>query len=80
MGKFVFMDFLDLKFLFISVIILAWTVYVVREARTDPPRLKAWGYRTDNLRASIKTLLPFALVSLVACIGIGAYNGTLNVS
>jgi len=49
-GKFIFMDWLNVKFPFIMVSIIAWGVYIWLRSKSSPSILKYWGFRIDNFK------------------------------
>lgn len=79
-GKFIFMDWLDHRLFFISSIIIFWVTYVIIRNKRNGNILKYWGFRKDNFYQTVKLVLPFALISIISCVGIGIYNNTLNLS
>lgn len=79
-GKFIFMDFLDLKLPYIILVIIGWSVYVGYKTKLQPGILAHWGFRTDNFGAVIRMLVPFAIISVSAFIVIGIWRDTLNVT
>jgi len=79
-GKFIFMDYLNWRFLFVSVAIVSWTAYIVYRNKTKPGILKHWGFRTDNFKTVLKMVLPYGLFSVILFMGIGLYRGTININ
>jgi len=79
-GKFIFVDYLNLRLQFVVVTILAWSLYVIYRYKKDNMVLKDWGFRTDNFKSVIKLMLPFAVVSILSFFTIGYFQGTLNMS
>jgi membrane protease YdiL (CAAX protease family) len=79
-GKFVFMDYLDLRFPFIAIAIICWLGYIVYRHKTQPGILKHWGFRSDNLKKVIRKVLPFGLIAVIAFIGVGLYRDTINIT
>lgn len=77
-GKFLFMDYLNWRFPFVLVAILSWTAYIIYRNKTKPGIINYWGFRTDNFKTVLKTVLPFGLISVIAFICIGLYQGTNN--
>lgn len=72
-GKFIFMDWLDWRFIYIVVACLFWSVYVYRRYRADPEILKNWGFSFHNFWDTLKIILPFGLISLLVFFILGYY-------
>lgn len=79
-GKFVFMDFLQWKLIFIIVSIFGWTAYVLYRSKKSKGILSSWGFRTDNFKQVLKLLLPFGILSIVAFFAVGYFQGTINLT
>ena len=79
-GKFIFMDWLGWRFLFVTIAILSWIFYIIYRSKSQTGILRYWGFRTDNFKKVVKMILPFGLFSLIACIGIGFYQVTINIT
>lgn len=79
-GKFIFMDFLDIRFPYVAIAVAGWFGYVYYRHKQSPGILNYWGFRTDNLKRSILFLLPFAGISLVLFVLIGYLQNSLNLS
>lgn len=79
-GKFVFMDYLNLRLPFVLVSILAWTFYVFYRYRKDKNVLKDWGFRWDNFKKVLKLILPFAIISIVLLFIVGYKQDTINIT
>jgi membrane protease YdiL (CAAX protease family) len=79
-GKFIFVDYFNLRLPFVIVTILAWSLYVIYRYKKDKLVLKDWGFRTDNFKPVIKLMLPFAIVSILSFFIIGYFQGTLNMT
>lgn len=80
LGKFIFMDYLNIRLPFVVTVIIAWTVYVIYRYKKDKGVLKSWGFRLDNFKAVLKLMWPFALISLLSFIVIGYIQGTINIT
>lgn len=78
LGKFIFMDHLGWKFAYVAGAVVAWAAYIIHRHRTVPGILRYWGFRTDNFRQVLRTVLPFALLSFVSFFIVGALQDTLN--
>jgi membrane protease YdiL (CAAX protease family) len=79
-GKFIFMDWLQCKLLFIVIAILSWATYVFIRHRQAPGSLRHWGFRIDNFRQVLNMVLPFAIVSIIAFFVTGWYLGTVKMT
>lgn len=79
-GKFIFMDWLNWRFLFVTIAIAGWIIYIIYRSRAQRGILKYWGFRADNFKKVAKMILPFGLFSLIAFIAIGLYQGTINMT
>jgi membrane protease YdiL (CAAX protease family) len=76
--KFIFMDMLHWRLVFIITIINAWTGYVIYRSRKTEGILRYWGFRIDNFKIAMRMVLPFAIVAVIGMIAIGYFLGTLN--
>ena len=68
---FIFFEVLQQKLLFIAIAAAFWIGHVVRRARRERGLLRAWGFRSDNLReafvaATIAFVLGLGLIVLAA--------------
>ncbi len=79
-GKFIFMDFLQWKLLFIIVSIFGWGGYVLYRSRKGPDILKHWGFRTDNFKKVMVMVLPFGIAAVGAFFITGYFLGTINLT
>jgi hypothetical protein len=79
-GKFIFMDWLGWKFPFIVLAIIGWTAYIIYRNRSTPGILAYWGFRTDNFGKVLKAVLPFAIITVLACVITGLIRGTVNLT
>lgn len=79
-GKFIFMDFLELRLSFVVFAIISWGVYILYRYRQEKSILKYWGFRTDNFKKTFKLMLPYGIVSIIAFIIIGYFQNTINVT
>ena len=79
-GKFIFMDFLNWRFLFVVVSILLWSTYIFNRSKKQKGILKYWGFRTDNFKTVLKKVFPFGIISIIAFLNIGFIQGTINLT
>lgn len=77
-GKFIFMDLLQWRLPFVLAALLAWLSYVLIQRRRNPQLLSHWGFRTDNFKSVLKSVLPFGALALLSCLAIGYFRGTLH--
>ncbi|MEM7163382.1 MAG: CPBP family intramembrane glutamic endopeptidase [Bacteroidota bacterium] len=77
-GKFLFMDYLNMKLPFIVFCISFWTIYILRRLKRENGILKHWGFQKANFKQSLKLVLPFALSAVALCFGIGFWNDSIN--
>ncbi len=79
-GKFIFMDFLNLRFLFIITAIILWFVYIIYRGKSNPGIMKYWGFRTDNFKTVLRMVLPFGLFAVLIFIGAGIIKNTITIT
>lgn len=79
-GKFVFMDYLNWRFAFVTVAIISWSIYIIHSDRTRTGIIKYWGFRTDNFKSVIRKVLPFGVLSVIVFFAVGLYQNTINIS
>ena len=79
-GKFIFMDYLNLKLPFIVIAIGAWSAYVLYQGKTQPEILKHWGFRRDNFHKVFIKLFPISIIALVSFFTIGMLRDTINLT
>jgi membrane protease YdiL (CAAX protease family) len=79
-GKFVFMDYLNWRFAFVSTAIICWTVYIIYRHRKETGIITYWGFRTDNFNSVIRKVLPFGVLSVIVFFAIGFYQSTINIT
>lgn len=79
-GKFVFMDWLDLRLIYVSVAVLCWSAYILYRERRSPGILRYWGFRPDNMGRVLRMIVPFVVLALVAFAVAGWSRGTINLT
>ncbi|MCU4165466.1 CPBP family glutamic-type intramembrane protease [Carboxylicivirga caseinilyticus] len=77
-GKFLFMDYLNWRLLFIVCAITFWVLYVVFIQKKDKEALHMWGFRTDNFWKVTGMVTPFGVIAIILFTLIGWYQNTLN--
>lgn len=75
-GKFIFMDWLNLKLVYIAVTCLFWLAYFIYTYKADKNRFQFWGLSTKNFKETFKELLPFALVLIIGFVVAGHFLKT----
>jgi membrane protease YdiL (CAAX protease family) len=78
LGKFVFMDYLNLKLLYIVLSVIGWGIYLIMRAKADHSIMRYWGFRSDNLKKVLAIVLPWAISAVLACILVGLWQRTIN--
>jgi len=82
LGRFLFVEFLDLRFFYISSACIFWIVYIFLRKKEIPQILSYWGLTFDNFKKTFLELLPIAVILSVAFYFIGNKLGTniLNIN
>ena len=78
-GKFIFMDTLEWRFLIIITVMISWSSYIFIRSRRRGV-LAVWGFRMDNFGKAVRVLLPFAITAIVVFFLIGFLQDTLNLT
>lgn len=79
-GKFIFMDWLKWKLLFIIVSTLGWAAYVYLRNKKEPGILSHWGFRLDNFTKVLRIVLPFGILAVISFFVTGYFLGTINMT
>ncbi|AUP78638.1 CPBP family intramembrane glutamic endopeptidase [Flavivirga eckloniae] len=79
-GKFIFMDYLNWRLLYVVFAIVSWTLYIIYRYKTERGIIKYWGFRTDNIKSILKLMAPFGGISVMLFLGIGYYQNTINLT
>ena len=79
-GKFIFMDYLNWRFIFVFLASLFWICYIGYTYKTKKELFKYWGFRTDNFKSVLLRVLPFGLISIVTFVIIGTIQKTINLT
>lgn len=79
-GKFIFMDLLNWKLLFIFTSIVGWLSYIIYRRNQVKGILYYWGLRTDNLKTVSLQVLPFGVVSVSIFFIVGYLQDTINLT
>lgn len=75
--KFVFVDWLALQSLYISIALLFWLTYILTRYRKNKLILHYWGFRKANFWRTGLFVAPFSLVAIVAILWAGLFKGTV---
>lgn len=76
-GKFVLVDFLQLKFWYVTSASLLWLAYILYRIKTNPEAPAYWGFRKAGFRDSLRWIGPVALLALAVFVTLGLWNRTL---
>lgn len=79
-GKFIFMDFLQWKLVFIIISTLGWAYYVYIRNKKEPGILAHWGFRLDNVNKVLRMVLPFGILAVITFFVTGYFLGTINLN
>ncbi|WP_420316050.1 type II CAAX prenyl endopeptidase Rce1 family protein [Ekhidna sp.] len=71
LGKFIFYDLLNQRLIFIVIMFLFWSLYLIQKIKKSPETLKHWGFRIDNFKEVLSMVLPFGMISIIGCFVIG---------
>jgi len=73
--KFVLMDWLNMRAIYITAVCLIWVAYIYYRYTKDKTVLKKWGFQRHNFRKSFIILLPFTVISIAGSIIYGRLLG-----
>ncbi len=76
LGKFICMDWMNWRLLYILVIVIFWVGYVCYRCWGKHDMLEYWGIGKTNFRKTFLELLPVGLLCVIAFVVIGNYRGT----
>jgi uncharacterized protein len=69
--KFVFIDWLNMRAIYIVSICLFWLIYIYSKYKRNPQVIRQWGIQKQHFKKTFLYLLPFGLI----CVGgIGIYG------
>ncbi|MBL0740266.1 CPBP family glutamic-type intramembrane protease [Chryseolinea lacunae] len=77
LGKFVMVDFLQLKFWYVTSASLLWLVYILYRIKTNPGAPAYWGFRKEGFGSSLRWIGPVALLALAVFVTLGLLKRTL---
>ncbi len=75
-GKFIFMDLLELRLTYIIIACLFWMSYIFYRSKQNKGILKYWGLSSRYFTASFLGILPFALVLIGLFVIVGIQRDT----
>ncbi len=76
-GKFVFVDFFELKFVYITTAMVFWVGFIAFKYRTNSQILEYWGFTKDHFREVVSVLLPLGIISILLFLVIGYQRNTI---
>jgi len=76
-GKFVLVDWLNLKFWYILIASTCWIGYITWRIRHHPALPAYWGFTKKGFSESLRWILPFAVVSIIAFYIYGSITNAL---
>lgn len=78
--KFLLVDFLSLKFIYVVGAVLFWAAYLVFKKSKIENVFTLWGFNALNLRKSFYACSVFGIIALGAMFFYARYNGSLHFS
>lgn len=72
--KFVMMDWLNMRAVYITAAILFWTLFIYIRYKSNPAVFVYWGIRKENFKKSMWKLLPFGLIGIVSILLYGYWQ------
>jgi len=73
--KYVFVDWLNLRVIYIGAACIFWSVYIYKRYRGNKQILQHWGFRKNRFRHTFLFITPFASLMTVAIVSYGiSYN------
>jgi hypothetical protein len=78
--KFVMMDWLGMRSVYIFFICIFWLSYIYFRYISDKSVLNHWGFRRENFIKSFAVLFPFILISNIITFFYGKYYNTIILS
>ena len=82
LGRFLFVEYLNIRFPYIASACVFWIVYIFLRQKEVPQILSYWGLTFDNFKKTFLELLPIAIILSVSFYFIGNKLGTniLNIN
>jgi len=75
--KFLFVDYLQQKFWFVTIACIAWSLYILYRIRIDNRLPGYWGFRKEGFKSSLKVVLPLAIAAILTFVIVGTIRSTL---
>jgi hypothetical protein len=66
--KFVFIDWLNMRAVYIVIICLFWLIYIYSKYKGNPEAIQLWGIQRQNFKKSFLFLLPFAFICIIGIV------------
>ncbi|HEY3404368.1 MAG TPA: CPBP family glutamic-type intramembrane protease [Ohtaekwangia sp.] len=80
LGKFLFVDYLHIKFWYIITASLFWIGYILYIISTDRKAFQHWGFRKEGFIQSLKWILPAATFAVGGFVFYGLRENTLLIN
>ena len=80
LGKFVVMDWLNWRFIYVALAVIFWSVYVLKTYKKNPQALIRWGFTTHNFKTVAHKVLPFGIVAVGLFLILGTLRGTITLT
>ncbi|HEY5751480.1 MAG TPA: CPBP family glutamic-type intramembrane protease [Chryseolinea sp.] len=77
LGKFLLVDWLHLKFWYVTTACVLWIVYILYRIKTNLGVPAYWGFRKEGFSSSLRWIGPVSLIALGGFIVFGIVKGTL---
>src|SRR5690349_8495183 len=77
LGKFLFVDYLQLKFWYILLASLFWIGYIGYRVSNHPGILQYWGFSRVGFRPSLKVVVPVSVISITGFVVYGILQETI---
>lgn len=77
LGKILFVDFLDLKFVFVNTAIIFWGLYLILRVTRHNDLIYYWGLSLANIKATFKIVAPIGVIFTVLFLTYGYYCDTI---
>ncbi len=75
--KYVLMDWLNFRALYIAAACIFWTVYIYKRYRQNNFILQEWGFRKNHFKQAFLFLLPFAVVMVAGIVWYGIFYNAI---